>query len=319
MILIACSGEDDKNTPAAGKTALVDVAAEPPGASCAAGGSRISGGVDANDNGRLDEGEVTSTSYVCTGATGANGRDGKDGAKGADGRDGAAGKDGAEGKDGTDGQAGAPGSDALLTIVDEPAGANCAGGGKKITAGVDDDGDGTLDDGEVDRTSYVCHGTNGLDSLVKVTDEPMGESCMFGGKKIETGLDDDRDGALDDAEVDATSYLCNTTGCTGVRYRSHCWHLSHFDESCTEVCATKGGYDDATRTVAGDLGSLADCDAVLALLGRDGNISEGTAEVVGGVGCVAAPFATTNFWITSPITTADAAWSSGERACACEY
>lgn len=45
----------------------------PAGANCASGGSKVSSGLDANANGTLDAGEITSTTYVCNGTTGGTG------------------------------------------------------------------------------------------------------------------------------------------------------------------------------------------------------------------------------------------------------
>jgi len=47
--------------------------------------------------------------------------------------------------------------------------------------------------------------------MVSVTDEPSGDNCEDGGKKIETGLDLDRNGELDEGEIDPdnTYYVCN--------------------------------------------------------------------------------------------------------------
>jgi hypothetical protein len=50
---------------AAGKNSLIAQTFEPAGPNCAAAGIRVASGVDANGNGILDPGEVTSTNYVC--------------------------------------------------------------------------------------------------------------------------------------------------------------------------------------------------------------------------------------------------------------
>jgi hypothetical protein len=46
-------------------------------------------------------------------------------------------------------------------------------------------------------------------TLVRIDDEPAGLHCASGGVAVHTGVDDDRDGALDDAEIDATDYVCD--------------------------------------------------------------------------------------------------------------
>ncbi len=100
---------------------LVRVSSEPAGSNCASGGARIETGPDTNDNGILDDVEVTNVSYACEG----------------------------------------DGSTTLVATSDEPAGSNCAGGGLRIDTGVDDDEDGTLAPGEIDTTQYVCDAANG--------------------------------------------------------------------------------------------------------------------------------------------------------------
>ena len=51
----------------------------------------------------------------------------------------------------------------------------------------------------------------GLNSLIKTSDEEAGDNCENGGIKIETGLDTNGNGELDEDEVDdsLTKYLCN--------------------------------------------------------------------------------------------------------------
>ncbi len=135
-----------------GLSALVQMVDEPGGAQCAAGGKAIRVGVDANGNGVLDAGEISSTGYVCNGSDGANGSNGTTGATGA------------PGSNGTNGL------NALLSIVSEPAGANCTYGGNKVSSGLDSDASGVLDLGEITSTSYVCNGAPGpLPSWVTVT------------------------------------------------------------------------------------------------------------------------------------------------------
>jgi OmcA/MtrC family decaheme c-type cytochrome len=108
------------------------------------------------------------------------------------------------------GPAGEPGAPALAATSDEPAGTNCPNGGTKVEAGVDDNGNGVLDDSEVMSTTYVCNGA-GTNALVKTSPEPVGDNCAFGGTRIETGLDTNNNDTLDASEIDAaaTSFVCN--------------------------------------------------------------------------------------------------------------
>jgi hypothetical protein len=47
------------------------------------------------------------------------------------------------------------------------------------------------------------------DALVVVSDEAPGENCQEGGIRIEAGIDDNDDGALDEDEVDQVEYVCD--------------------------------------------------------------------------------------------------------------
>ena len=107
---------------------VLDITVEAAGANCASGGSKVRAGIDVNGNAVLDADEPGSVAFLCSGAPGA---------------------------------AGAPGTAALIALVVEAAGANCAMGGNKAMAGLDDDGNGALDPGEVDTTGYVCNGATG--------------------------------------------------------------------------------------------------------------------------------------------------------------
>lgn len=218
LLLSACGGGgdsppfvngDDGMPGAKGVDALISVSAEAPGANCAGGGSKIDAGLDANADGTLAAGEVSSTQYVCSSAAGATGSAGSSGA------------------------AGAPGSNGLSTLVqmrDEPGGSHCAAGGKAINVGLDSNANGVLEVGEVSSTGYVCNGangtsgangsngtngtdgtngTNGLNTLVSVANEPAGANCTYGGSKVSMGPDSNANSVLDAGEVNATSYVCN--------------------------------------------------------------------------------------------------------------
>ncbi len=169
----------------AARTQILD-----PGNTCPNGGILVETGIDENGNGLLDDDEVDETHPVCNGQPGPQGDPGQDG------------------------------KNALVTIDDEPAGPNCPAGGKKIRAGTDENGNGTLDDDEAE-TFYVCNGQtgpqgpqgtpgqDGRNSLVAFRDEPPGANCPYGGMRVESGLDDDpSDGLLQAHEVDQVRYVC---------------------------------------------------------------------------------------------------------------
>jgi hypothetical protein len=82
------------------------------------------------------------------------------GIQGALGPAGAQGIQGIPGTNGTVGATGQNGLNALIKTTSEAAGANCANGGTMIETGLDANGNGVLDAGEVNvsETQYVCNG-----------------------------------------------------------------------------------------------------------------------------------------------------------------
>jgi Collagen triple helix repeat (20 copies) len=213
-----CNGSNGVGT-------LVNSVVEPAGNNCQYGGTKVTAGPDSNGNSVLDAVEVTSTAYICHGSTGATGAAGTNGSNGTN------------------------GLSSLMSIVTEPSGGNCSAAGKKITTGLDSNGNGVLDAGEVTGTAYVCNGaagaagatgmqgvqglqglqgatgaqgvngsngTNGLNSLMSVVLESAGAHCAAGGNKVTTGQDANNNGVLDAGEVSGTAYICNgATGATG--------------------------------------------------------------------------------------------------------
>jgi len=166
---------------APGQSSLVRVLDEPAGVHCSAGGKRIDVGTDTDADGVLQDAEVLSSSYVCDGSTGT------------------------------------AGSGSLVVLDEEPDGDNCANGGKRISTGIDLDSNGFLTQSEVQSTEYVCNGVDGKDgtsALLSISDEPVGDHCATGGKKLSVGLDVDGSGTLDETERLSSSYVCN--GATGL-------------------------------------------------------------------------------------------------------
>lgn len=113
---------------AVGGQALVEVADEPAGERCAAGGARVRSGIDQDGDTALDEEEVAATAWACHGEEGGPGAPGSDG------------------------------SDALVDVVTELPGLACPAGGQRVSMGLDVDDDGALDEDERTSTSYVCNG-----------------------------------------------------------------------------------------------------------------------------------------------------------------
>lgn len=103
-----------------GKPALARISEEAPGERCAFGGANVYAGIDANDDGVLQDDEVASVQTLCTG----------------------------EALTGV----------AMVRMDPEPFGTNCPVGGTAVMSGVDTNDDGILEDGEVLQTAYVCNG-----------------------------------------------------------------------------------------------------------------------------------------------------------------
>ncbi len=175
ILLIACEGEQGEIGPT-GSNSLINIVNEPVGTNCTSGGFKIDVGIDSNNNGVLDTDEIQSTQYICNGDSGSNGLS------------------------------------SLVNVTDDPAGINCTSGGFKIDVGIDSNNNGVLDTDEIQSTQYICNGdsgSNGLSSLVNVTDEPAGINCTSGGFKIDVGIDSNNNGVLDTDEIQSTQYICN--------------------------------------------------------------------------------------------------------------
>lgn len=169
----------------------------PPAGICPGSGTEIRVGLDQNGNGALDPEEVDPelTRYLC---------------------------------DGVNGEPGAPGAAVLAASnpVDQAPG--CPDGGVRLDFGVDADGDGDLDPGEINETltQFVCSGARGPQGIrgdrgdpgpqgagvaMATSPEAASEECPAGGVRIDVGVDVDGDGALGPAEIDPllSRLLCN--------------------------------------------------------------------------------------------------------------
>jgi hypothetical protein len=187
-VLAGC-GDDAAVTPARVEGRAVSRVEPASTAECPKGGSVVSSGVDDNGNGVLDDAEIEGRQVVCQ-----------------DGAPKEPGTPGIPGTAGTAGTPGTPGEAALLARTSPvPPGDACPLGGAAVVAGRDDDGDGELDEVEIETTSYVCNAA----TLTRMRAEAPGEHCAGGGIAFLVGRDDDGDGALDDSEVSSTEYECS--------------------------------------------------------------------------------------------------------------
>lgn len=103
------------------------------------------------------------------------------------------------------------GLNSLIVTTNEPSGTNCANGGQKIDVGIDKNRNNVLEANEIQSSSFICNGNNGLSTLTKVLDEGAGANCENGGLKIQVGSDVNRNGILDDGEIQTTNYICKPT------------------------------------------------------------------------------------------------------------
>jgi hypothetical protein len=65
-------------------------------------------------------------------------------------------------------------------------------------------------------SAEIPGGADGAPTLVNTTVLDTGEECDFGGIRIDSGVDRDRDGSLDEGEVDSTESVCNGASRTAV-------------------------------------------------------------------------------------------------------
>jgi len=174
-----------------GADALVDrvsISEVEAGELCANGGVAISHGIDTNENGILDAGEIEETETVCHGeSSGVNGGNSSGVAQ------------------------------SLIRVVSVVAGGDCANGGARIDTGIDTNDNSVLDDEEVTDSVYVCNGLDGASapmSMVDVTRIESADGCDGAAIQVVSGVDADGNGTLEGDEVSSTELICepNTSG-----------------------------------------------------------------------------------------------------------
>lgn len=242
-------------TGTAARPPLLAVATEPPGSACAMGGQRLASGVDADGNGVLDGAEVAATALVCQGAAGAAGAPGANGAP------------------------------ALLALSSEPAGSRCATGGMRLDAGVDRNGNGTLDSAEIASTRYLCEAAAGAAGapaalpLLALRAEPPGSACAAGGQRLDAGPDRNGNGQLDAEEVGSSAYVCDgAAGSAGSDGQNALVRVNAAGTACTG-----GGQAVASGLDANRNGVLDDAEVASVEL-----VCNGTAGTAGGSGAAGA-------------------------------
>lgn len=171
-------------------------------AECRYGGQIILTGYDVDRDGSLDPREVDHEEPVCNGNPGDDGQDGTNG------------MDGQDGTDGMDGQDGVDGLTPLVSTSSIAPGAQCEHGGILFESGLDTDGDGALDPSEVTARIVEClpagvQGPVGVGVLVRTSSASAADCGARNGVVVEFGRDLDRDGVLQDAEVETREVVCS--------------------------------------------------------------------------------------------------------------
>ena len=185
MGLLALMGCDDAmSSPGAAEHASHSIvmrvdAASP--AECPNGGSATRVGFDSNGDGALAEDEVTGQSVVCD-------------------------------------QLKAPPPPLAPHVVVQfltgtTADGHCPAGGVVVQAGLDRNGSGRLEAGEITETDYLCDAHHEPPPtpqvLVRFLTNAAGDHCPTTGDIVQAGLDTNSNGRLDDDEVSHTDYLCS--------------------------------------------------------------------------------------------------------------
>lgn len=164
-----------------------------------------------------------------------------------------------------------------LTATRDATEAECTDGGIVFLTGLDDDGDGALGESEVDDAQIVCSpedgmpgddGSPGRDALIRVTEEPAGTNCEFGGQRFDSGVDTDEDGQLDDEEVEMTTYVCDAApGEDGANYLVRTSTATRPECDDGPAVVLDSGFDDDRDGALGD-DEIEDTEVIC--LGREG-------------------------------------------------
>ena len=95
----------------------------------------------------------------------------------------------------------------IMTKITPASAEDCPHGGTIVSAGLDLDDDGILDEDEVSSREVVC-----LDRtptvLTRFDRQGPSDTCPQGGYAVHSGLDNDSSGTLDDGEISATEHVC---------------------------------------------------------------------------------------------------------------
>lgn len=110
-------------------------------------------------------------------------------------------------------------------------------------------------------------------------------------------------------------------GSGGFRYRDICFYIGGLNQSCTAVCAARGGVHPATRTLIGSLGARSHCHQVATAFGYTSYAGQPPTNGQGagsanGSGCAARANGR-YVWDSAVTTQQDARDSLSRRLCSC--
>jgi hypothetical protein len=129
----------------------------------------------------------------------------------------------------------------------------------------------------------------------------------------------DAGASADDAGADASAPDASLPACAGARVRNLCWYFGALNNSCLQVCSSRGGYDSRMVGVVGSTpqgGTVQACNEVLAALGLNGTATPSRRTDDKGYGCH--QWGADLWWIDSaPDFRPDVAGTSARVACAC--
>jgi len=236
---------------------------------------------------------------------------------------------GDSGNTATGGQAGTGGTGGGLTLTDGGHGGSIATGGQ---AGIGGTGSGGLIPTDGGHGGSTATGgqtdTGGTGGGPTPMDGGDGGSTATGGQTDTGGAGGGGPTPADGGDGGSTATggqggagtggSTGTTTCAGASRGNICWYVGPQGSSCQQVCTSHGQpATDAPAHVGTEAqgGSLAECTALIRLLGIAGTPIRGTRSDGRGLGCHI--YGTTPWWLASPNFSATASQDSSRLVCGC--
>ncbi len=116
-------------------------------------------------------------------------------------------------------EGGGSGQAPRLTRTEPAIPGSCPHGGVVKSVGADDNGNGVLDDDEIERSALECNDGPELSRRVPLAPGPQ---CAIGGAEVQAGIDRNGNGTLDDDEVTRTAVVCDASRRVAEPESPHC-------------------------------------------------------------------------------------------------